>query len=189
MPGLGQIFQDLVGVIDRRRHQLRRLAAGVAEHDALVAGSFVLVADGIDALRDVGRLSVQQNFDIGVLPMEAVLLVADLVNCFAGGFLYLLRRDFRPPNLTGDNHPIGGRQRLACDADLVGIEFRFFGFAEEEINHLVGDAIANLVGMAFRNRLAGEQIRGTRQEVPPGLKTGRADWKGGWLCSQLFGTG
>ena len=37
-------FEDLVGVVDRRRHQLRRLAAGVAEHDALVARALVLVA-------------------------------------------------------------------------------------------------------------------------------------------------
>ena len=44
MAGLGQGAQDLMGVIDRRRHELRRLAAGIAEHDALVAGALVLVA-------------------------------------------------------------------------------------------------------------------------------------------------
>ena len=52
-------LEDLVGVVDRRRHQLGRLVAGVAEHDALVAGALVLVAGGIDALGDVGRLAVQ----------------------------------------------------------------------------------------------------------------------------------
>jgi hypothetical protein len=59
-------FEDLVRIVDRRRHQLRRLAAGIAEHDALVAGALVLVAGGVDALGDVGRLAVQQHVDLGV---------------------------------------------------------------------------------------------------------------------------
>ncbi len=51
--------QDGVGVVDRRRHQRVGLAAGVAEHHALVAGALVLVAGGVHALRDVGGLRVQ----------------------------------------------------------------------------------------------------------------------------------
>src|SRR5262249_22321919 len=39
----GEVLQDLVAVVDRRRHQHGRLAAGVAEHDALVARTFLLV--------------------------------------------------------------------------------------------------------------------------------------------------
>ena len=52
-------FEDLVRVVDRRRHQVRRLAAGVAEHDALVAGTLValLVGGIVDALGDIGRLA------------------------------------------------------------------------------------------------------------------------------------
>ena len=60
---LGQRAQDRVRVIDRRRHQLGRLAAGIAEHHALVAGALVLVAGGVDALRDIRRLLVDQAFD------------------------------------------------------------------------------------------------------------------------------
>ena len=48
-----------MAVVERRRHQVRGLVAGEAEHDALVAGAFVLVLAGIDALRDVRRLGVQ----------------------------------------------------------------------------------------------------------------------------------
>ncbi len=66
--GLGEDFENLVRIIERRRHQLRRFAAGIAEHDALVARAFVLVAGGIDALRDIGRLRVQQNFELGSAP-------------------------------------------------------------------------------------------------------------------------
>ena len=83
-----------MGVIERRRHQFGRLVAGIAEHDALVARAFVLVARGVDALRDIGRLGVQQDFDIGVAPMEPVLLVADILDRRAGGlFNRRQRRD------------------------------------------------------------------------------------------------
>ena len=80
MARVGHALEDAVSVEDRRRHQLRRLAAGVAEHDALVAGALVLVAGGVDALRDVGGLGVEQNFDLAVLPVEALLLVADVAD-------------------------------------------------------------------------------------------------------------
>ena len=53
MPRLGQRAQDGMRVKDRRRHQFRRLVAGIAEHHALVAGALVLVARGVDALRDI----------------------------------------------------------------------------------------------------------------------------------------
>ena len=52
---------ELVREHDRRGHQFRRLVAGVAEHQALVAGALLggLLAFGlarVHALRDVGRL-------------------------------------------------------------------------------------------------------------------------------------
>ena len=75
--------QDLVGVEDRRRHQVRRFVGGVTEHDALVAGALFLVGAGlqrVDALRDVGRLRMQQDLDVGGLPVEAFLLVADVLD-------------------------------------------------------------------------------------------------------------
>ena len=55
----GHALEDLVAVIERRRHQVGGLVAGEAEHDALVAGAFVLVARGVDALGDVRGLAVQ----------------------------------------------------------------------------------------------------------------------------------
>ena len=80
---MGEVFEDLVRVVDRRRHQLRRFAAGVAEHDALVAGALFLVVAGlvgVDALGDVGGLRMQQHLDLGLVPVEAVLLVADVLD-------------------------------------------------------------------------------------------------------------
>ena len=92
MARIGQQFEDLVAVIERRRHQGRGLAAGIAEHDALVARAFILVAGGVDALGDMGRLGVQQHFDLGVLPVKAVLLVADVLDRGARHFFDLRRR-------------------------------------------------------------------------------------------------
>ena len=86
-------LQDRVGIIDRRRHELRRLVAGIAEHDALVAGTFILLLAGIDALRDVGRLRVQQDLDLRRFPVEAGLLVADVLDGLARHGLDLLGRD------------------------------------------------------------------------------------------------
>ena len=58
------------------------LGAGEAEHHALVAGAFLLAALfllGVDAHGDVGRLAVQQHLDVGAMPGEAVLVVADVL--------------------------------------------------------------------------------------------------------------
>ena len=52
LPGLGQAVEDAVRQRDRQRHQLGRVVAGVAEHQALVAGADVLALGGVvvDAL-------------------------------------------------------------------------------------------------------------------------------------------
>ena len=53
-------MQDAVGIEDRRGHERLGLAAGEAEHDALIAGALVLLllGIGVDAERDVGGLLV-----------------------------------------------------------------------------------------------------------------------------------
>src|SRR5467141_5221382 len=77
MARLGERMKYVVGVENRGRHELRRLLAGVAEHDALVAGALVLVAMGIDALGDIPGLLMDQNVHFGALPVKSILLVAD----------------------------------------------------------------------------------------------------------------
>ena len=111
--------ENLVSVKDRRRHQLRRFLAGVAEHDALVAGALVLVAGAVDALRDVGRLLVQEHFDDGVLPVEAVLLVADVADRVARQALDHLRIDvLGAAHFAGNDDAVGRGERFAGDARL-----------------------------------------------------------------------
>ena len=152
MAGLGKGVQNVVGVVDRRRHQLRRLAAGIAEHDALVARTLVLVAQRIDALGDVRRLLMDEDLDLGVLPVEAVLLIADIADRLARDLLEQLLGDRGgPAHLARQHDLVGGRQRLAGDA-RIGIG------AEIGIDDGVGDAVADLVGMPFGHGFAGEEI-------------------------------
>ncbi len=150
MPRLGQRAQDVVGEVDRRRHQVLGLAAGEAEHDALVARPLVLVADGVDALGDVRRLGVDQDFDLHLLPVEPGLLVADVLDRPARRLLHHRGGDGgRPANLAGQHHPIGGGEGLDRDPRL-GLG------GQEGVDDRIRDAIADLVGMTFGNRFTGE---------------------------------
>ena len=155
----GEQFENLVAVIDRRRHQVGCLAAGIAEHDALVARTFLALPVGsiVDALADVWRLSVEQDLDLGGLPVKAVLFVADVADCLAGGRfefrrvddrmagrvhqnvagLVLLEQRLRHADFAGDHDAVGCRQRFACDADLPWVHSGLLGFAVDEIDNFV----------------------------------------------------
>ena len=169
MTGARHVPQDVVGELDRRRHQRRGLGAGEPEHDALIAGALVLVARRIHALGDVRRLRVQEHLDLGRRPMEAGLLVADLAHRVARDLLDPFGGDGRrAADLARDHDPIGGRQRLGGDP---GARVR----RQVGVDDAVGDAIADLVGMTLGHRLAGEQVVGPRHAdfpltPPPGAR-------------------
>src|SRR5882672_2255609 len=151
MPGLRERAQDVVGVVDGSRHETFGLATGIAEHDALIAGAFVLVALGVHALGDVGRLRVNEGLYFHFLPVKAFLFVADVLD----GAAYHLLQQF-----VGDR---SGTTRLAGEKDAVRRRHGLDGDArigirrEIGIDDGVGDAIANLVGMAFGNGFAREE--------------------------------
>ena len=67
-------LDQTVGVIDRRGHQLGRFVAGVAEHQALVAGTGVqvVVAGLVNALGDVIALLVVGHQHRAALVVDAV---------------------------------------------------------------------------------------------------------------------
>ncbi|MNI36165.1 hypothetical protein D3C73_902080 [compost metagenome] len=166
MAGVGQGLQDVVAVLQGGRHQLGRLVRGVAEHDALVARALVLVGAGVDALGDVGRLRVQVVLELERLPVEAVLLIADVLDHLADhgldlvldarGPLALGVHDALAADLAGDHHQIGRRQGLARHARL-GV------LGQEQVDDGVRNLVGDLVGMAFRDALGGEEERRTGQ--------------------------
>ncbi len=89
-----------------------------------------------------------------VLPVEAVLLVADVLDRGAHHAFDLVIGDgFGTAGLAGDHHLVGGGERLAGGPDRPGIDARLRAFAEEQIDDLVGNPVADLVRMPFGNGL------------------------------------
>ena len=139
-------------VVDRRRHQLGRLVAGVAEHQALVAGTGVemVVAGLVDALGDVVGLLVVADHDGTALVVDAVVgvVVADALDGVARDLDVVDVRVGR--DLAGQHHEAGVAQRLGGDA-------RARILREDRVQDGVGDLVRDLVGMAFRDGLGGEE--------------------------------
>ena len=93
---------------------------------------------------------MQQHLDVGVGPVEAFLLVADVLDRLAGEVLDHGHRDSaRTTVLASDDDAVGGGQRLAGGADDPRVEAFLQALTEERVHHLVGDTIANLVRMPF----------------------------------------
>ena len=158
MASFCQQFQYFMGVMQRGRHQFRRLVAGVTEHDALVACAlFLLFARSVHAGRNIGRLAMKEDHDLCRLPMEARLLVADVPDGLPGGGIDLGLGDRGgPPGLAGDHHVIRGREGLAGHAHRPGVKALIQRLAIEQIHDFVGYPVANLVRMALGNRFTGE---------------------------------
>src|SRR5581483_795854 len=137
LPRLGQPLDKPVGHVDRQGHQLRRLVAGVAEHQALVAGALLLlvVLGAIDAAGDVGALAVNGAYDAAGVVIEADLGmdVANLLDRVAGD---LGRVD------------VGFGGHLAGEDDLPGRHERFAGDSALRVlrENRVEDGITDLVG-------------------------------------------
>ena len=176
---------------DRGRHERALLvffavAAGEAEHQALVARAFLLAEIaalllGIDAHGDVGRLAVQQHLDVGAVVAEAVLVVADVAHDAArdlgqrlavddGLLAVLLHEGRRGAAFAGDHDLVGGDQRLAAQA---GVGVAVVGDAEldvigdERVENGVRDLVADLVRMAFGDRFTGKKIVLERHNALP----------------------
>ncbi len=167
---LGENFQNFMRIVQRRRHQTGRLVGRIAKHDALVAGAFILVAGGVNALGDIGGLRVQQNFDNRSLPMETGLFVANVLDRLANDFLDLFMRNIRAAHFAGDDHAIGGHKRLCGDADLIGVYSGLLAFAIVEIDDFIRNPIRDLVGMTFGYRFARKQKIAAGHDLPPNSK-------------------
>jgi hypothetical protein len=112
---------------------------------------------------------VQEHIDLGGFPVEPVLLIADGLDGLAGGGLELGRIDGvvavlvfldqrrRDADLSGDHHAVGGGQRFAGDTHTPWIHTGLLCLAIDQIDDLIRDAVAHLVGVSFRNGFACEQ--------------------------------
>src|SRR5450631_2210388 len=146
----GKILEYFVGVVDRRRHEFWCLAARVAEHNSLIARAFILVAGGIDALRDVGGLGVQKHLDLRGLPVKSILLITDILNRAARRGFYRVLAYRGAAHFAGDDDTVGCRQGLAGDPRLIGIDTSLRAFTKKKIHDFIGNPVAYLIRMAFR---------------------------------------
>ena len=113
---------------------------------------------------------MQQHFDVGAVAREAVLVVADILDHAAGDLAdqlavndelaaMLVKERRLAAAFAGDDDLVGGGQRFAAEARIDGA---VVGDAELDVvfkkgvEDRIGDLIADLVWMAFGNRLTGE---------------------------------
>lgn len=164
---VGETAGEPVRHVDRERHQLGRLVAGVPEHQALVARALLvelvvldgrrtqhpLLVRGVDALGDVRGLRSDGHRDAAGGAVEALLggVVADLQDLVAhevGDVGVGLGRD-----LTRDVHQTSGDQGLDGDA-------RGGVLAQERVENRVADLVSDLVGVTLGDGLRGEETAG-----------------------------
>ena len=141
-----------VRVVDGRGHQLGRFVAGVAEHQALVAGAGVqvVVARVVDALRDVVGLLVVADHHRAALVVDAVVgvVVADALDGVARDLDVV---DVRVGgDLAGQHHQAGVGQRLGGHAAARVL-------LEDRVEDGIGDLVGHLVGVALGNRFGREE--------------------------------
>ncbi|OIQ71956.1 hypothetical protein GALL_464220 [mine drainage metagenome] len=145
LPDLGELAGQGVGVVDGRRHQLRRLPAGIAEHQALVPGPARVHAHG-----DVGALPVNGHHHRagGVVETLVVVVVADVAHHVPRQLGHRdvgVRRD-----LARHQHQPRGQQGLAGHA-AAGV------ILQGRIQNRIGNLVGHLVRMAFRDAFRGEE--------------------------------
>ena len=144
-PDLGQALREAVREPDRHRHEVGGLVAGVAEHQPLVAGAFL-----VDAERDVARLLVDRGDDTAGVAIEAVL-GADVADVLDGLSHHLRDVDVTGGrDLAGHDHEPGREQRLARDAPPRVLR-------QDRVEHGVRDLVGDLVRVALGHRLGREE--------------------------------
>ena len=163
MPRPREVAQDRVRVVDRGWHQHVGLAAGMAEHEPLVACAHVagIVARlRIHSLGNVLRLRVQVCVDRAGPPVKPVLLVAHPPDGLPHRVDDPGRNPVRPAHLAGEHDPVGGGQRLAGNP-AVGVG------REVQIDHGIGNEVADLVRVTFRHRFTGKYVTALGHRTPP----------------------
>ena len=160
----GELAAEAMGVHDRRGHQLGRFIAGIAKHDALVAGTLLvgflaIRLLGVHALGNIRRLGGEVVVDENPVGVEHVVVVgvADAGDRVANDLFDVddrtdrLFADFRDGDFAADHHEVAFHKRLAGDSAL-GVH------REASIEDGIRNGVCNLVRMAFTNGFGRKNI-------------------------------
>ena len=140
-----------MGILDRGGHQRLGLAAGIAEHDALIAGTVA-----VHTLGDMRRLLVQEVLDLQLFPVKLLLLITDILDAVAHDTVdaahELLKLVLvRQPDFAANDHAVGGGEGLAGDPRQ-----RLFG--QKGIQNGVRNPVAHLVRVPLGDGFRGEDV-------------------------------
>ena len=157
LAGFGEAIGDPVRQRDWQGHQLRRVIAGVAEHQALVARTHVLTRHGVlvHALSNVRTLAIEGHHDRAGLRVDAhvVVRVTDLLDHAADDVLIIdrgFRRDFTRNNgYTRGDHRLTGNPAVRI-------------LLKQGIQNTVGNLVRQLVRMAHADRFTRKQVLALR---------------------------
>ncbi len=146
---LGLALDQRVGEANRRRHQHVGLVAGVAEHQALVAGTLVFRLGAVDALGDIHRLLADDVDDAagGAVETDLRAVVADVDDDIAHQLLQV--DPGAGGHFTGNDGHTGLDQGFAGHAGVLVL-------GDDGVEHRIGDLIGDLVRMPFGYGLGGE---------------------------------
>src|SRR5574343_330026 len=149
----GLAFDQAVRQVDRQRHQRRGFVAGVAEHQALVAGALaeIVVVGLVDALGDVRALLVVGDQHGAALVVDAVVgvVVANALDRVAGDL------DVIDVGVGGD---FTGQHDQAGVAQGFGGNARMLVLGQDGVEDGVGNLVGDLVRMAFANGFGSEEV-------------------------------
>ena len=156
---VGETRGQRVRIRYRRGHQLRSLIARIAEHHALIAGAYRVVAvdaavlaleTAVDAERDVGGLLLYPHLDLtgGAVKALRLVVVAYLERGLADDRLVV--DGCRRGDLARQQRKAGVAARLQSDAAVCVLR-------EQRVEDAVRDLVADLVGMTFGHALTCKQ--------------------------------
>ncbi|MNI35370.1 hypothetical protein D3C73_893930 [compost metagenome] len=150
---LGLLLDQAVRQVDRRRHVAVGFVGGIAEHQALVASAHFFRLLAVNALGDVrGLLADQvQHAAGGAVEADFGAVIADVHDDLAG------QRFQVDPGAGGDL--AGNDGNAGLDHGLAGHTGTLV-LGQDRVQHRIGDLVGNLVRMAFRDRLGGEEVAG-----------------------------
>ncbi len=151
LAGLGLSLHQAVRESDRRRHEYVGFVAGIAEHQALIAGTLVFRLLAINALGDIDGLLADNVDDAAGVAVVAHFRggVADVLDDTAHQVFQI--HPGAGGDLTANDGHTGFYHGLAGNAGM-GI------VGQDGIQHGIRDLVCQFVRMAFRDRFGSEDV-------------------------------